>query len=229
MHATVLVLGEDIETLMEPYCEHDEEAPDPTWDWWIIGGRWAGSLLATDASGMSVTNPPYGDILTNAAPGQPCDQVRRGSLDIEGLRQRAAENAEEVWAMAAPVLAEHGVPKPRRQFRGQEPLEAGLPMSRDSWEAWREQPGMSELLGLVDFFGDPGVMFDCTREEFIATARLHALTEYAFLSEETGWLHSRTYDEHWEPVATPGYAERVNRVIEQASADTLVTLVDYHS
>lgn len=199
------------------------------WDWWILGGRFAGSLLATDASGLAVTNPPYGDILKNAAPGEPCDQVRRGSLDIEGMRQRAAENAEEIWAKAAPVLAKHGVPTPRRQFTEQEPRKAGLLMSSEAWNAWHEQPGMRELREIADFSEDPGVMFDCTREEFIATARQRALAEYAFLSNETGWLHSRTYDEHWEPVATLNYAERVNRVIEQASADTLVSLVDYHS
>lgn len=33
MHATVLVLGEDVEALMDPYSEHDPEAVEQTWDW----------------------------------------------------------------------------------------------------------------------------------------------------------------------------------------------------
>lgn len=226
MHATVLVLGEDIETLMEPYSEHDPDAVEPIWDWWIVGGRWAGSLLATDASGQSVTNPPYGDIMTSVAAGQPCDQVRRGSLDIEALRRRAVENAEQVWTKAEPVLAKHGCPKSRVQMRAQ--AQVGI-LTSEAWEEWRSQPGMSELLEHVGFSDDPGELFSCTREEFIERARQQALCEYAFLSEETGWMDSRTYNEHWEPMSTPGYAERVNRVIEQASADTLVSLVDYHS
>lgn len=225
MHATVLVLGEDLEALMDPYSEHDPDVLDPVWDWWLVGGRWAGSLLATDASGLSVTNPPYGGTLQKVGPGQPCDQVRRGSLDIEGMRQRAIESAGEVWSQAAPVLAEHGHPQSRAQIRAQELDGRG---SRDVWQVWRSQPGMDQLLQYVHFSEDPGEAFACSHEDFIERARLGALAEYAFLSGPTGWLRSRTYGEGWEPMAAPGYVERVNRAIEQASDDTLVSVVDYH-
>lgn len=227
MHATVLVLGEDIETLMDPYCIHDEDALDGCWDWWAIGYRAGSWLMATDASGVSFLDLRVDEPFRPVGPGEPCQQVRVGSLDIEGMRQRAAADAAVVWDKAAPVLAKHGLPTPRREFI--ESVNDSLYRSSEVWEAWRSQPGMSELLDISGFDGDPGVMFDCTGEEFVIRARRNALVEDDFLSEETGWLHSRTYDEYGEPVATPGYAECVNRVITQASADTLVTLVDTHS
>jgi len=31
-----------LEQIMAPFCEHDEEVRHPFWDWYVIGGRWAG-------------------------------------------------------------------------------------------------------------------------------------------------------------------------------------------
>jgi hypothetical protein len=34
-----------IEAIMKPFCEHDEDAPDAFWDWYVIGGRWSGTKM----------------------------------------------------------------------------------------------------------------------------------------------------------------------------------------
>lgn len=223
MHATVLVLGEDVEALMDPYSEHDPEAVEQTWDWWVIGGRWSGHLLAREGTQAVVcTDPPYGQILQQVAPNRACDQVRRGDLDLDALRARAVEQAEEVWAKAAPVLQRFGPLRTLTQIR--QANEGG-----DPWQVWRRQPGMDELRPLVGLFDDPAENFAGTHEEFIERARLNALPAYAFLSAATGWVRSRTYDEQWNPIPVADYAQRVNQMVEQAPADTLVTLVDYHS
>ena len=75
-HYSVLVLsepGQTIEELLAPYCEDDptffefeedeggelDEStgrrgwwhnPEARWDWWVVGGRWAGYIAATEGS-----------------------------------------------------------------------------------------------------------------------------------------------------------------------------------
>ena len=223
MHATALVLGEDVEALMDPYSEHDPEAVEPTWDWWVIGGRWSGTLLAREGRQAVVcTDPPYGQVLQQVTPDLACDQILRGDLDLDGMRARAAEQADEMWAKAAPVLQRC---EPLRTLTQIRQAQEGV---SDPWQTWRRQPGMDELMPLVGLFGDPAEDFAGTHEEFIERARMNALPAYAFLSAATGWVRSRTYDEQWNPIPVPGYAQRVNQMVEQAPADTLVTLVDYH-
>lgn len=221
MHATVLVLGEDVETLMDPYSEHDVDARDPQWDWWVIGGRWSGSLLTAEA-GRVVTDPPYGLTLRDVGAGRWCDQVRRGCLDLDGMRAHAAARAEEVWAEVAPVLAEHGTPAARESIRDGEsdPVRAA--------EVWRSQPGMEHLLRHVGLFDDPAREFACSHDQYLERARANAVPGYAFLSERTGWMRSRTVSAEWEMQPAAGYIERVNREVEEATDDTLVSLVDYH-
>jgi hypothetical protein len=34
-----------IDTILEPFSEHDEDARHPFWDWYVIGGRWSGSKV----------------------------------------------------------------------------------------------------------------------------------------------------------------------------------------
>lgn len=220
MHATVLVLGEDVEALMDPYSEHDPDAVEPQWDSWVIQGRGPGYLLARpdDVQGERSARR---EALRGAAAAMGRHQLRRGVLDLEGMRAHAQEAAESVWPTVARVLKAHGAPKTLRQMK--QGVGAG-----DAWRAWRRQPGMDELLPVADLIGGLSEELPLARDEFVARARLNALPAYAFLSAATGWVRSLTYDEQWNPTPVPGYAERVNQMVEQAPADTLVTLVDYH-
>ena len=61
MHATVLVVTKEdsyvaVDEAMWPFYEEREDAVDPEWDWWVIGGRWADSpLIRYDGTtGLSV-------------------------------------------------------------------------------------------------------------------------------------------------------------------------------
>lgn len=224
MHAMVLVLGEDVEALMDPYCEHDPDAVEQVWDWWVVGGRGSGHLLAREGRPSRVcSDPPYGLVVEQVASSRACDQLRRGDLDVEGMRARAVAQAEQRWATAEPVLQRCGPLRTLTQIR----RSAGP--GDDPWQAWRQQSGMSDLMPLVALFDDPAEEFAGDREEYIERARLAAVPGYAFLSAATGWMRSRTLDEQWNPVAVPGYLQRVNQMVEQASEETLVTLVDYHA
>ncbi len=44
MHFTVMVIGENLGGQLDMFYEENEEAISPEWDWWVIGGRWAGML-----------------------------------------------------------------------------------------------------------------------------------------------------------------------------------------
>jgi hypothetical protein len=38
-------IGEAVESILKPFSEHNEEASNTFWDWYVIGGRWAGTKL----------------------------------------------------------------------------------------------------------------------------------------------------------------------------------------
>lgn len=95
MHALVLVIGDDVDAVMAPhqkrYDEHTEELTGE-WDYWRIGGRWAGWLkLRNGATGRmeplswewtmdSVNAPNLPDPLKQA------DQALAGSVAWEAMR-----------------------------------------------------------------------------------------------------------------------------------------------
>ena len=36
-------IGKALESVMEPFSEHNEENTETFWDWYVVGGRWAGT------------------------------------------------------------------------------------------------------------------------------------------------------------------------------------------
>lgn len=64
MHATLVVIGDNVEEQMAPHQE--DEHFEGLWDWYEIGGRWEGYFTRTD--------------------GKTCDIVRVCDIDLDNLR-----------------------------------------------------------------------------------------------------------------------------------------------
>lgn len=148
----------------EPYYSDDPKEKArviaPKWDWWVIGGRWAGAFPIAD----SATN--YRDLIVGssgvfgdkAAPGY-CDGGRLHALDLALLRDEKAAKAEKDWNDYAMIV--QGTPQPRywrefverveaseREILGKEWMgavrdayaaaraEFGLPIDDEAFDAW---------------------------------------------------------------------------------------------
>lgn len=203
--------------------------PDSKWDWYSIGGRWTGYfLLKLGKRGVSGRPGVMGE--ANSDPTR-CDQALKGDIDIDGMRQEAADKAERMYAEYEVIVSKHG-PLPDdswKELRGKIPDEEFDQRRSDYWEHPTVKAlQTSKLIGFMTF---PSEMFGVTREEFVENARLEAVPGYAMLHEgewmepgKMGWfgMSSDTPDTRNE------YLKRVNDIIDSLPDDTLLTVVDCH-
>jgi hypothetical protein len=74
--------------------------PDSKWDWYVIGGRWQGSLLLKPDAWQLRATAQYAEgqpgVFGNRGPG--VDQCRKGDLDLEAMRAQAVLMARQQWA-----------------------------------------------------------------------------------------------------------------------------------
>jgi hypothetical protein len=206
--------------------------PDSKWDYWRVGGRWAGNLRLKDGAQGFLAPLSWewtfpGDEQDAPTEGY-VDQAVKADIDIKGMRDEAERKARARWAQFEALFAEHG---------------AWLPWStlvdnydRDqAREKYNEQPivaAAKETLYAGSFFGSLDDEFlGISKEEYVESARLRAVPGYAFLSEQgweapgkMGWFGMSTDDVH----SRLDYARRVNQVIDDAPDDAVLTIVDCH-
>lgn len=76
-HFAVLVIGEDVDGALAPFNEETAVDGNAKWDWYVIGGRYAGRLV------------------TKA--GEVCDSARIGDLDLAAMLERRRAVYREVF------------------------------------------------------------------------------------------------------------------------------------
>lgn len=85
-HFAVAVIG-DVEFELEPFEEYEDPEqgnPNARWDWYEIGGRFAGLLLNNQ--------------------GYHVNSCRKGDLDWEGMKREAREESAEEYAETYSIL-----------------------------------------------------------------------------------------------------------------------------
>lgn len=75
----------------------DRTNPNATWDWWTIGGRYRGRLLAKSGFGVQGRPGSFGNESYHAGG---CDALRKGDIDFEKMRRLNVEKHLE-WVEAA--------------------------------------------------------------------------------------------------------------------------------
>lgn len=115
MHYSVLVITapvatdaveEEVERLMAPHEERWDEANDRTlgeWDYWRIGGRWAGLLAVPSMDADHLCGPKsyewgYGEREWPNLDAVRCDGARKQDVDFEAIAVRQIAEARDRWA-----------------------------------------------------------------------------------------------------------------------------------
>lgn len=201
--------------------------PNSRWDWYQIGGRWAGMLkLKEGATGEKGEQSWMQRMSGTPYPEGRADQAYKGDIDVEGMRAEAVKEAEERWAKYEAVVKEHG-PLPSDEWTK---LPGGEDRDKAKAEYWDHPTvkGVKEMLGL---FGFPSDEFKGSKEEYIEKAKFNALGTYALLMDgewvaqgEMGWFGMSSDTEE----SRSDFYKKLNEAFDALPDDTLITIVDCH-
>lgn len=228
-HSTVLVIGEDPETMLAPFDENLEDCVMPRWDWYVLGGRWINFFtlkpgevgLVPGTTGVNVEDSPL--------PGH-ADQCRKSQIDWDAMRaeHHADAHAEILKVLAAVDGIDIDNWIPWDQVRERWPGQIDV-----AQEVYHAQPLVKALGKMMPWGGDP-VQFYCLDDPDPETAypvrmAIARTLPYALLTAE-GWIEKAHLGwfgvelteprEDWTVIAT--------KVIDAAPEDSLFSLYDIH-
>lgn len=209
----------------------DRTNPNKKWDWWVIGGRWSGSLRlkagAKPILGRRVTMNPFTDDPELAA-----DQACLADIDVAKMRAEARARNEAIWDRATAAVAGLAPVVPFDEIREQHKTDDKI-----DWDAARkaywEQPA---LLALKEAFPGQWGFEDeleaiaTTRDAFGQTGADGALNTFAVLKDgkwhergQMGWF-ACVRDEKDQAAWTGEFAALIDSLPETA----WLTVVDCH-
>jgi hypothetical protein len=164
--------------------------PASKWDYWRIGGRWAGGYfkVKSNAPGLIQANSSW-DSPTGRKPGLRADGGPKRLLDLDGMREEAMVAAGARYDKWIKLSGEHLTAKAWSQFRAE--VEAELITIEQAREIYHAQP-VVQAWKKVDgdsLFGEcPLDEFGISREEYTERAYNGAVSGYAFVSLEGEWI-----------------------------------------
>ena len=220
--------------------------PQSKWDWYTIGGRWRGYFKLKEAAMDTV-----GTLAEMGEPGAfdnssryDADQVRKGDVDLDAMRDKAGAAAYERWNRVQEIIGdlpealswrqvlakytdENGnvsdIDEARKEYHAQERVVA---LKANDEEAWKEKRYEDRLLRDDDISE-----FQVTRTAYIQQARDREIMTYAYVKDgewfapgEMGWFGSSTDNER----DRVRFAREFNVMLDALPDDTLLTLVDCH-
>lgn len=182
--------------------------PNAKWDWWVLGGRWAGQLLHKNGSRMNT--------------------LRKGDLDIEALEQKAIDHARSKYRLVHEKIIQGEQPITFEKMKEK--------IGGDDYDAVKEaywaQPAMARFSELPSderpgFFFDPQE-YAISEEEYVDNARIEAFSTHALLMNgnwsergEMGMFATMTNeDENWGSI--------FRQVFATIPDDAFISVVDCH-
>jgi hypothetical protein len=234
-HFTVLVVGEDVDEALLPFDENSD-TDQPKWDWYQVGGRWAGMLKLKPGAAGSMGERSWaneGEVIAEDM----VDSARAGDIDWDSMLAENADEYRELYRKVHPLLQGRTV-EPWDTFYNR--ANAGLITMDEA----REQYHGQELLKLVTeavstqdaFFFDGAALVAEVRaakdeDDFVRYKGMKGACTYALLVDgewhepgEMGWfgMSGKT------PDSDRAYTEKYWEIVRGLPADATVTVVDCH-
>jgi hypothetical protein len=205
--------------------------PDSKWDWWSIGGRWAGYFAVKPGHRTEVIQGHAG-MEASPRPGY-CDGGPKRALDFERMRDEKEARARERYQTYQELVA--GTPG---ALSWEHYLEVHKSLGEQytieqARKDYHEQPRIVKLRSNREFiWSDPVQEFSVTEDEYAEQARLGAVPGYAMINldgtwmapGEMGWFGMSTDEDE----GRRHYTYEVNSYIESLPDDVWLVAVDAH-
>lgn len=215
------------------------ENPDAKWDWYMMGGRWAGYFkLLPGAEGMRGRNG-VGESCNTKDSGW-VDQARIKDIDFDAMRSAAEEKAskkykavQEVFGGEIPKLEvtwpdmlkreDIDIDEKRKLYHKQPAVKRMEEVKKKYWDQ-RDHPAHDMLV-----WGDLED-FQCTHDEYVERKGDQAIPTFAVVKDgnwyekgKMGWW-ACVSDEKEERV----WGKEFAKLLSDLSGDTLLTVIDCH-
>lgn len=231
------------EKYMKDWCgeERDEKTgkygrwynPNQKWDWYMMGGRWVGFFKMKNGTGGVPGDPSF---MVDPPRAGFADQARKGEIDFEGMRAKAAKEAGEkfdkvqracdgqipkldfFWEdLNNPRFQHLSIQEKREAYRHQDGMV--------KWTSFRKKADGNDMFCFLDL-----EEFQETKEEYVERARLDAIATFAVVKD--GKWYERGDMGWWGIVSDEKdrdtWRREFNALIDGVSDDTLLTVVDCH-
>lgn len=237
----------------QPYPENEEEYfvdeetgrpyqlsnynPQSKWDWWTIGGRWAGKFHVKEPFEME--DVLFADKGHWSAPSYDdwdgrIDGGRIKYVDLERSRVEAGEKALARHRKYHAIREEHGEGyRPWSHFTGR--VEAEEITIEEARIAYREQPLKKALNEVEEFrfwWGDLDDEMGIDEDEYVATARNGAVTCYSMVTKAGVWMEPGKMG--WfgvssdTPQSREAYNVEANTYLNSLDPDDVIVVIDCH-
>ncbi len=222
----------DDETGKKGYWEN----PNAKWDWFRVGGRWAGHFRLKAGVSAPAPQPGYETKFGQELPAaNTADTAKKSEIDFDGMREDAAKKAAIEYGYVGGIFSDLPPHKAWAEFSDIENIEQRR-------AAYNEQPRVAawRKAGSVPFdecrklpvdltFGNPDD-FLVAREQYINLARFRAGSTFAVLLN--GKWYERGEMGWWATVSNEKDAETwlamFHKMIDELPDDTQLTVVDCH-
>jgi len=191
------------------------ESPNAKWDWYQVGGRWAGSfLLKPDGEGRRGER----SLLDNGPeiPENRVDQACKRDIDWDQMAEHRVQNAKKNWIKAHEEIA----------AAEKEEIDPSIIKGDDIAKIIRARKVANVKSPMFGY----DIRDDDTMESYVARAAASAGAPFAILHDgkwiekgQMGWwgMASNEKDEtEWGP--------QFQAFLEQLPEDTMLTMVDCH-
>jgi len=209
--------------------------PNAKWDWYSVGGRWTGFFKLKPGAEGEVGSP---GLFTEPAEKGTADLIRKGDIDIEGMRNAAGEEASKRYLQFHSIVDGTGF-KPFEKICDE--LVPGANSAEDLTDeqtaqvrkTYFDQPGYQALANDKDMSGTlwevPELMKQ-TYEEYVQNARNRAIATFAVLKD--GVWYERGKMDCWASVSNEmdreEWSVKFNELLDSLSDDTFLAIVDCH-
>lgn len=217
----------------EGYKEHEGkygywENPNAKWDWYVLGGRWAGFLKMKEGAEGEVGG---GGLFTAPAPAGTADSALKKDIDFFTMRKDAAEEAGKLWDKVKKIVKGCSEPLPWEHIR-ENMFPGDINSARDFYQNQEALKKLSEWNkeNKHELFGIDLEKFNCSREDYCIDAANGSFVTFAVLKDgkwyekgEMGWWASVSNEKDQEE-----WNSEVAKMIEELPEDTRISIYDCH-
>ncbi len=194
--------------------------PNSQWDWWVVGGRWAGFFkLKPGGSGRAGSSGFFG---TPAEEGY-VDVVKKKDIDFEGMlkevEEKAAKSYDEVWEVIKDTPIAESWASVRERFDN-------IDEARKFYHAQERVIVASEKLTPWIELDD----YQVDRDVYIEREKNRTFSTYAIVKDSKWYAKGKM---GWWAISSDEvnqneWNQKVMELIESVDDETLFTLVDCH-